>query len=65
MSSQVLWWIAFAVIVVVLLVLDMRVFHRRSHVITIKESLLWTVSFAWRFTYGVAMVRRLSTSPAT
>jgi tellurite resistance protein TerC len=43
MSSQVLWWIAFAVIVVVLLVLDMRVFHRRSHVITIKESLLWTV----------------------
>ena len=42
MSSQVIGWIAFAVIVLVLLVLDMKVFHKRAHVITIKESLLWT-----------------------
>ena len=42
MSSQVIGWIAFAVTVLVLLVLDMKVFHKRAHVITIKESLLWT-----------------------
>ncbi len=43
MSSQVIWWIGFGIGILVLLVLDMRVFHRRAHVITIKESLLWTL----------------------
>ena len=42
MSSQVAMWIGFNVVVLVLLFLDLRVFHRRSHVISIKESLLWT-----------------------
>jgi len=56
MSSQVIWWIGFAVIVLVLLVLDMRVFHRRAHVITIKESLLWTffwIAIALLFNLGI------------
>ncbi len=42
MSTQTIWWVVFGVIVAVLLGLDILVFHRRAHVITIKESLLWT-----------------------
>jgi tellurite resistance protein TerC len=56
MSSQVIWWIAFTMVVLVLLVLDMRVFHRRAHVITIKESLLWTffwIAIALLFNLGI------------
>lgn len=56
MSSQVIWWIGFGVLVVVLLFLDMRVFHRRAHIITIKESLLWTsfwIAIALLFNLGI------------
>ena len=60
MSSQVLWWIAFGVIVLVLLVLDLKVFHRKSRVITLKESLLWTafwVALALLFNLGIYLWR--------
>ena len=36
-------WLAFGVFVVVLLVLDLFVFHRRSHEPTLRESAIWTV----------------------
>lgn len=42
MSGDTWMWIGFNVVIVVLLFLDLRVFHRRSHVIGVKESLLWT-----------------------
>jgi len=42
MSSQVLMWIGFNLVVLVLLFLDLKVFHRKAHVISVKESLLWT-----------------------
>jgi tellurite resistance protein TerC len=60
MSSQVLWWLAFGVIVLVLLVLDLKVFHRKSRVITLKESLLWTafwVALALLFNLGIYLWR--------
>jgi tellurite resistance protein TerC len=60
MSSQVLWWIAFGVIVLVLLVLDLKVFHRKSRVITLKEALLWTafwVALALLFNLGIYLWR--------
>ena len=60
MSSQVLWWIAFGAIVLVLLVLDLKVFHRKSRVITLKESLLWTafwVALALLFNLGIYLWR--------
>ena len=60
MSSQVIWWIAFAVIVVVLLILDMKVFHRKAHVIKIKESLLWTafwIALSLLFCLGIYLWR--------
>lgn len=36
-------WVAFGVLVVVLLVLDLKVFHRRVHSPTFRESLGWSV----------------------
>ena len=42
MSGDTWMWIGFNVVIVVLLFLDLKVFHRRSHVISVKESLLWT-----------------------
>ncbi len=60
MSSQVIWWVAFGTIVFVLLVLDMKVFHRKAHVIRVKESLLWIgfwVALALLFNLGIYLWR--------
>ncbi len=43
MSVPVSWWIAFNVFTLVLLALDLGIFHRKSHEIGIKESLIWSV----------------------
>jgi tellurite resistance protein TerC len=37
------YWIAFCVGTVILLILDMTVFHRKAHEPTLRESALWTV----------------------
>jgi tellurite resistance protein TerC len=36
-------WLGFAALVVVLLVLDLGVFHRHAHEVTLREASLWTV----------------------
>jgi tellurite resistance protein TerC len=41
MDGQLLWYV-FGGIVLVLMVLDLGVFHRKSHVIGFRESLIWT-----------------------
>jgi tellurite resistance protein TerC len=49
-------WIGFAVFVVVMLALDLGVFHRKAHVITTREALAWTgvwVSLAMIFAAGM------------
>jgi tellurite resistance protein TerC len=49
-------WIGFGVFVVVMLVLDLGVFHRKSHEVAVKEALIWTglwVSLALIFNAGV------------
>lgn len=43
MDTHLLLWISFGVIVVVMLVLDLGVFHRRSHTISLREAGIWTV----------------------
>jgi len=42
MSGDAWMWLGFNVAVIALLFLDLKVFHRKSHVISVKESLLWT-----------------------
>ena len=44
-------WAAFIIFILFLLVLDLGVFHRKAHVITLKEALTW--SGVW---IGVALV---------
>jgi len=36
-------WIAFNVFILFMLALDLGVFHRKTHVVTFRESILWTV----------------------
>ncbi len=42
-TIQLTHWIAFAVFVTVMLVLDLTVFHRKSHEPSLRESAFWTV----------------------
>lgn len=56
MSQQVIFWVAFNFFVITMLVLDLGVFHRKSHVIKFKESLVWCaiwISLALLFNVGI------------
>ena len=58
MTGNNLWlWIGFNVFVLGMLALDLGVFHRKAHVVTVKESLAWTVvwvALALLFNLGIA-----------
>ena len=43
MPGQALHWIVFASIVLVMLALDLGVFHRRAHIIRLREAVVWSV----------------------
>jgi len=43
MGDSTLLWIGFNVFVLVMLALDLGVFHRKAHVVSFKESMTWTV----------------------
>ena len=45
MTNQILFWVIFNLFVLAMLILDLKVFHRKVHVIHIKEALIW--SAAW------------------
>ncbi|NDP22820.1 MAG: TerC family protein [Paludibacter sp.] len=52
-------WLGFLAFVVLMLVLDLGVFNRKSHEIKIKEALLWSavwISLALVFNYGIYLV---------
>jgi len=49
-------WVGFNVFILAMLFLDLRVFHRKAHVVSIKESLLWTafwIALSLLFNLGV------------
>ena len=50
MQNEVLWWVAFNIFVIAMLALDLGVFHRKAHVIHIKEALEWSVAWIWKQT---------------
>ncbi len=59
MSGETILWIAFGVIVPVMLALDLGVFHRRAHAIKVKEALLWSamwIALALLFNLGVYLL---------
>lgn len=43
MSQEILLWVGFHIFVLIMLVLDIGVFHRKSHEISVKEALLWSI----------------------
>jgi len=53
----VLWiWLAFLAFILLLLALDLGVFHRKQHVVSVREALIWTavwISLAMLFNAGV------------
>src|SRR5688572_19207389 len=42
MSETAILWIGFNAFVLIMLALDLGVFHRKSHEVTLKEALTWT-----------------------
>jgi len=56
MTDNLWLWIGFNVFVLLMLALDLGVFHRKSHIVSLKESLAWTgvwVALALLFNAGV------------
>ncbi|HMT27810.1 MAG TPA: TerC family protein [Bacteroidia bacterium] len=51
MTTELYFWVGFSLFIAVMLALDLGVFHRKSHVVSFKESLSWT--FIW---IGLAMI---------
>ncbi|MDA0735015.1 MAG: TerC family protein [Chloroflexi bacterium] len=44
-DNTLLLWVAFGVIVLVMLSIDLGVFHRRAHVVQVKEAAIWSVTW--------------------
>lgn len=42
MNHQILIWVGFNVFVIAMLIVDLKIFNREAHEISIKESLIWT-----------------------
>lgn len=58
MPNDLSWWIGFNVFVLLMLALDLGVFHRTAHVVSIREALTWTgiwVALALIFNAGIAL----------
>jgi tellurite resistance protein TerC len=56
MTDNLWLWIGFNIFVLIMLALDLGVFHRKAHVVTIKESITWTViwvALAMVFNFGI------------
>lgn len=52
-----IWWLIFSVFVLGMLALDLGVFHRKAHVVKVREALTWTaiwVVLAMLFCLGIA-----------
>jgi len=60
MHTSVFIWAAFAVFILLMLALDLGVFHRRAHVVALREALVWSavwIGLALAFNVGVYLWR--------
>ena len=60
MPEHLLLWVVFNVFVLGILVLDLGVFHRKAHVVSLREALAWScvwVSLALLFGLGIYLLR--------
>ncbi len=51
MGTELQFWIYFSVFILAMLALDLGIFHKNTHAVSFKESLLWT--FVW---FGLSMI---------
>ena len=63
MGDSVLLWTGFNIFILCMLALDLGVFHKKDHEVSVKEALVWTgiwitLAMAWQFRTGL---RRKST----
>jgi TerC family integral membrane protein len=42
LSSKIVLWIGFNILILILLAIDLGIFHRKDHVITVREGLIWS-----------------------
>ena len=47
MTHSLSWWVGFNILILVLIAIDLGLLHKKSHVISIKEALIW--SAGWIF----------------
>ncbi|MBA2676996.1 MAG: hypothetical protein H0U76_01145, partial [Ktedonobacteraceae bacterium] len=61
MSFATLWpWIAFNLFVIAMLAIDLGVFHRKAHTVSLKEAAIWSsvwISLALVFNAGLYFLR--------
>ena len=60
MGSKIVLWVAFNIFVLGMLALDLGIFHRKAHVIKIKEALVWSavwITLALLFNLGIYLWR--------
>ena len=58
--NSILSWSVFGVVVLVMLALDLGVFHRREHEVKMKEALIWSgiwIVVALLFNWGIYLVK--------
>lgn len=58
--NNILSWSVFGVVVLVMLALDLGVFHRREHEVKMKEALIWSgiwIAVALLFNWGIYLVK--------
>jgi tellurite resistance protein TerC len=56
MEVNIFIWVGFSAFVILMLLLDLLVFHRKTHEVKIKEAIIWSVvwiGLALVFNYGV------------
>jgi tellurite resistance protein TerC len=59
MPVQTYWWIGFHIFIFLMLALDLGVFHRKTHTVSMREALSWSavwISLALAFNIGVYFV---------
>src|SRR5450631_3988715 len=61
MSVETIWpWIAFNLFVVTMLAIDLGIFHRKAHTVSLKEALTWSgvwITLALIFDVGLYVLR--------
>ena len=60
LQTQSSWWLGFNLFVLLMLAVDLGLFHRKAHVVTVKEAVIWScvwICMALFFALGLGILR--------